>query len=192
MKPIDSAGFEAMFRVDVDPWNYAASPFEAFKRGILLRSCGTGCRGRVLELACANGETTKALMRRSLRLLAVDGAPSAIAEAQRRIGRHDRVALRTALLPGEMPRGPFDLIVVSELLYYLKPNALRLLLPKLAAATAPGGRIVLLHHLKSFTDVSQPPPLVHAAAAAHFRRGFVPLGRQRHGAFEAMLFERRR
>ena len=38
---IDPEGFEAKFQENIDPWNYATSPFEAYKRRILLRACGT-------------------------------------------------------------------------------------------------------------------------------------------------------
>jgi hypothetical protein len=43
---------------------------------------------------------------------------------------------------------------VSENLYYLRPNDLRKLVPKLRAALAPGGRLVILHHLKDFDDAA--------------------------------------
>ena len=121
---IDAAGFEALFQKKIDPWNYSASPFEAFKRRALLRACGVRCRGRALELACATGETSRSLASRCLRLLSVDSSATALAAAARRTQGHRNITLRQALLPGEMPRGPFDLIVVSELLYYLRAERL--------------------------------------------------------------------
>ena len=81
---IDPAGFEAKFRENIDPWNYAASPFEAYKRAVLLHACGTRPFGRGLELACAIGETTRMLAPRCLRLLAVDSSATALKEATRR------------------------------------------------------------------------------------------------------------
>lgn len=190
MKAIDSAGFEAMFRIDVDPWNYATSPFEAFKRRGLLQACGDRCRGRVLELACANGQTSLALEPRALRLLAIDGSPTAVNEVRRRTRGLGRVAVRTAVLPGDMPNGPFDLIVVSELLYYLAPNALRVLLPRIASAAAPGGRVVLLHHHVSFADAAQLPSLVHGQARVAFGRHFRETFRRRGSRYEAVAFDR--
>ena len=75
---INPAGFETKFRENIDPWNYAASPFEAYKRAVLLHACGTRPFGRGLELACAIGETTRMLARRCLRLLAVDSSATAL------------------------------------------------------------------------------------------------------------------
>lgn len=157
MKPIDIDGFEAMFRKDVDPWNYAASPFEAYKRDRLLHACGDRIFGRGFELACANGETTRRLAERCLQLLAVDAAPTAVAEARRRTQDLPNVELREAVLPAETPSGPFDLIVASEILYYLTERDMRTLLDQLTAALAPGGRIVVLHHIIPFPDAAQPP-----------------------------------
>ena len=119
MKPIDVNGFEEMFRKDKDPWNYAGSVFEAYKRDKLLKACGDRTYGRGFELACANGETTRRLAGRCLNLLAVDAAPTAVEEARRRTADLTNVELRTAVLPAETPMGPYDLIVASEILYYL-------------------------------------------------------------------------
>jgi trans-aconitate methyltransferase len=85
MKPIDPVGFERKFQNNIDPWNYSTSPFERYKRSVLLRDCGTGTYGRGLELACAIGETTRYLAARCLRLLAIDSSPTALREAKRRL-----------------------------------------------------------------------------------------------------------
>ena len=109
MKPIDVAGFERKFRENIDPWNYASSPFERFKRRVLIHACGLTKHGRVLELGCANGETTRALTRISLRLLAVDGSATAIAAAKARLAGTTHVSFSCVTVPEEMPRGPFRL-----------------------------------------------------------------------------------
>lgn len=186
-KAIGPEGFEAMFQRDVDPWNYEASPFEAFKRRVLLRACGDRVYGRTLELACANGETTLALAPRSLRLLAVDSSPTVIAEAERRTEALERVETRRAVLPRDMPKGRFDLVVVSELLYYLAARDSRSLLESLAAATR--GRIVIVHHLKDFADAAQKPARAQSEARRFFRQRMTEVFRERHGRFEAVAFE---
>ena len=85
MKAIDVAGFERKFRENIDPWDYTNSQFEHFKRDVLLRACGHGKHGRALELGCAIGETTRSLAPLCLRLVALDGSTTAIAEAKRRV-----------------------------------------------------------------------------------------------------------
>lgn len=160
-RPIDIDGFEELFRSNPDPWDYATSPFEAYKRRVLLNHVGAGPFGRVLELACANGVTTEVLAKRALRITALDGSSVAIAEARARLGRIQRVKLRQARLPEEMPRERYDLIVVSEIVYYMKRRAYERMARALMKCAAPGGRVVVLHHHLGFADASVRPELAH-------------------------------
>ena len=188
---IDAAGFEAKFQANIDPWNYASSPFEAFKRSVLLRACGFGPYGRVLELACAIGETTRVLAPRCLRLTAVDASGTALAEARRRTSALSNVTLKLALLPRDTPEGPFDLIVASEILYYLRRNDLRDLVIRLESSLAPGGRLVVLHHLRDFHDAAIHPRSAQEYAVRAMRRRMAQVFRLDAGRFQAAAFVKR-
>lgn len=183
---IDPDGFEAKFQQDIDPWNYANSPFEAHKRGVLLRAVGRRHFGRGLELACAIGETTRFLAPRCLRLLALDSSDTALGEAKRRTGSLQNVALCRAILPLDLPNGPFDLIVASEILYYLRANDLRSLLARIVHATAPGGRVVILHHRRNFDDAAIPPSMAQGWAGRHLRRSMKLVFRHDDARFQAL------
>jgi SAM-dependent methyltransferase len=192
MKPIDVEGFERKFQKNIDPWNYTYSPFERFKRGVLLRACGLTKHGRVLELGCANGETTLALSRISLRLLAVDGSVTAIAKARQRLARSCNVDFSCLILPEEMPRGPFDLIVISEIAYYLPQHRLSLLGRQVTASLASGGRAVVLNHRRLFDDAAQHPALAHRRLISHLQRSLVVLARAQFPKFAVAVFLRSR
>jgi SAM-dependent methyltransferase len=192
VKPIDAEGFERRFRYNIDPWNYTTSPFEAFKRRVLLRACGCRTYGRGLELACAIGETTRYLAPRCLRLVAVDASLTALDEARRRTGGMRGVSLRQALLPQQTPRGPFDLIVASEIAYYLRQYAMNDLLRRLSKALAPGGRMVFLHHLCPFDDAAQPPALAHGRIRSALKQSMHLVFAERHARYEALAFQRSR
>ena len=189
---IDIAGFEAKFQENPDPWNYGSSRFEAFKRQILLQACGTRQYGRGLELACANGETSLLLARKCLSLLAVDGSVSAVAEAQRRTAGLRHVVIAEAALPQDLPRGPFDLIVISELLYYLKSRDLDAVLRRSIAALAPGGRLVVLHHTIYFDDVAIPPAAAQQRAVELLGQSLQPVFRRALAHFDVAAFEKAR
>jgi SAM-dependent methyltransferase len=161
MRAIDANGFERKFRADIDPWDYKHSPFERFKRRIILNVCGPQKHGRVLELGCAIGETTRTLARVSLRLLAVDAAPTALVEARRQVLGKKNVTVRFAKLPFQMPRGPYDLIIASEIAYYLPQHQLKSLARRIRSALAPGGLVVVVDSKKPFGDASQLPTLAH-------------------------------
>jgi cyclopropane fatty-acyl-phospholipid synthase-like methyltransferase len=192
MKPIDPDGFEQKFREQIDPWNYLTSPFEHYKRSVLLRACGCRTYGRGLELACAIGVTTLCLARRCLRLLAVDSSPTALQEARRRLENIENVIIRQAILPGETPRGPFDLIVASEIGYYLSPRALSDLLERLDMALAPAGRLVFLNHIRPFSDAAQPPALAQQRARLRLRKTMQIVFHERHNRFDVFALQKPR
>ena len=189
---IDPAGFEAKYRESIDPWDYATSRFERVKREMLLAACGPGPFGRALELACGTGATSRALAPRCLQLLALDSSATAIAEAARLGAATPRARYREALLPRDMPRGPFDLIVASEILYYLRPPELAPMLARMAAALAPGGRLVVLHHTVDFDDAPIRPRAAQARARAVLGRALAEVALRQTGRFQVAAFERRR
>lgn len=189
MKPIDPDGFEAMFQKDADPWNYAASPFEAFKRRELLRACGARQYGRALELACANGETSRHLVKRCLTLLAVDASPTVIDAARARV-QAPGLTFANAILPAEAPRGPFDLIVVSELLYYMTERDMLDLIDRVVHALAPGGRLVLVHHTVGFGDAAQPPWLAQSRAKGRLMLDLRLRWRRKFRQFEVLALDK--
>ena len=192
MKPIDPSGFEAMFRENADPWDYATSPFEASKRDTLLKACGAKTYGRGLELACANGETTLRLAERCLSLLAVDSSETVVREAQRRTSHLTHLTVTQAVLPAETPTGPFDLIVASEILYYLPEADMMDLLLRLRRALTPGGRFVCLHHIVPFADASQPPAIAQKRAKAFFASSMPVSVQLRTSRFEVFAVDRPR
>ena len=96
-----------------------------------------------------------------LSLVALDGSTTALNEARRRLGVNSNVRFVNATVPEQMPRGPFDLIVMSEIAYYLPQHKLATLGRKAIAALAPHGLIVLLHHRRAFEDAAQLPGLAH-------------------------------
>jgi SAM-dependent methyltransferase len=191
MRRIDAAGFEQKFLADIDPWDYRHSSFEHKKRKLLVKACGHAKRGRGLEIGCANGETTCCLAPLCLTLTALDGSPTALAEARRRVSDKGRVRFVRAILPDQMPAGPFDLIVASEIAYYLPPHALRKLSRSFAHALAPGGRIVVLHHRRLFSDAAQYPALAHKNLCHLLRRSMQPVHSSSYLKFDLAVFEKR-
>ena len=192
MRPIDVSGFEQKFRENIDPWNYTQSRFERYKRTILLRACGRYKHGRVLELGCAIGETSRYLAPLSLRLIAVDGSSTAINEATKRLGYEKHVHFRLANLPGEMPRGPFELIVVSEIAYYLRLHQLATLGQRIIKALAPRGRVVALHHRRQFDDAAQLPALAHLRLRTQLARSLSIVASSRYPQFDIVTLEKGR
>ncbi|TIQ30535.1 trifunctional glycosyltransferase/class I SAM-dependent methyltransferase/polysaccharide deacetylase [Mesorhizobium sp.] len=128
-----------------DPWNYGSS-YEQEKYERQLEILPAGPIGRALELACAEGHFTRQLAPRVGHLTATDISAVAIGRARARCSDRPNVEFGVLdfcadTLPGEM-----DLIVCSEVLYYLDDLAeLRRIAKKIVEALAPGGSFINAH-----------------------------------------------
>lgn len=137
------ASFETRYRAEPDPWGFATDPYEREKYERTIAALGGRRFSGALELGCANGELTALLAPRCERLLAVDAAPSAVARARER--ELPGVEVRVATLPEELPRGAWELVVASEILYYLGDELLAQTLDGLLADLRPGGLLLAVH-----------------------------------------------
>jgi SAM-dependent methyltransferase len=137
--------FEERYRSNPDPWGYLSSEYERAKYAETLSACGPGPFAAALELGGSIGVFSAQLAPRARSLTTIDGAPTAVRMARRRLEplRHARVLLGT--IPEELPDGPFDLVVASEVLYYLTLDAVERTLARLHEVMLPGGRLVAVH-----------------------------------------------
>jgi hypothetical protein len=78
-------------------------------------------------------------------VLAVDSAGAAVSAARRRNGGARNVRVEQMQVPAEWPSSSFDLIVVSELGYYLNESALGELLDNGERCTTAGAHLVAVH-----------------------------------------------
>ena len=139
------ADFEARYRADPDPWGYRTSDYEQAKYAATLAACGPGPFARALELGGSIGVFSALLAARCDRLDTLDGAPTAVAAARQRTEHHPAAHVRLGSIPEDLPPGPFDLVVASEVLYYLDGERLARTLARLADALPAGGRLVAVH-----------------------------------------------
>jgi glycosyltransferase involved in cell wall biosynthesis/peptidoglycan/xylan/chitin deacetylase (PgdA/CDA1 family) len=128
-----------------DPWNYG-SPYEQEKYRRQLDLLPDPPVGRALELACAEGFFTRLLAPRVTRLTATDISATAVERARARCAEHTNIDWRTLDLSADPIPGDQDLIVCSEVLYYLADtDELRCVLDRIVAALAPGGSLLTAH-----------------------------------------------
>jgi protein-L-isoaspartate O-methyltransferase len=165
--PTPTEPFEARYRADPDPWHTLTDPYESHKRAQTLAACGPGPFASAVDLGAGTGVLAAELAPRCKRLLALDGAPTAVAEAQRRLAPFPHAEARTAMLPDGLPRDrPLDLVVASEILYYLDDAAFHTTLAWLSHVLAPGGRCVAVHWTGRARDLRRSADAVGAALAA--------------------------
>lgn len=136
--------FEELFQKE-DPWNYT-SPYEQTKYEQTLSVIPPRRFERALEVGCAEGHFTAQLAPRAQSLLAADISATALSRAAARCKDAPNVSfMQLDLINDELPGG-FDLIVCSEILYYMGDrDGLKAVTRKLIDALAPGGLLVAAH-----------------------------------------------
>ncbi len=128
-----------------DPWGYG-NAYETLKYRQTLEALPDRPYPRALELACAEGHFTVDLAPRVGHLLATDIAPLALLRAAQRCAHLRNVEFAQFDLASDQLDGLFDLIVCSEVLYYLPDgDAVRALARRLAEHLAPDGVVLLTH-----------------------------------------------
>ncbi|PSO17080.1 SAM-dependent methyltransferase [Bradyrhizobium sp. MOS003] len=137
--------FEEKYKSDIDPWRFRTSEYERDKYRATLRSLTRESYAAGLEVGCSIGVLTKLLSARCVNLLAIDTSETAI-EAARSVN-DGNVSFRRATLPEDYPAGTFDLIVLSEVLYYFEKADLERVARSCIQSIARDGEVVLCHWL---------------------------------------------
>lgn len=142
-----AAYFDEMYAADPDPWHFAESDYERDKYDATIAGLPRERYDKALEVGCSIGVFTRRLSARCNALLAIDAAPAALRQARCRCSDLDHTRFDVMRVPGDWPSGPFDLIVLSEIVYYLDRADVRRLATRVLEAIAPAGDIVLVHWL---------------------------------------------
>jgi predicted O-methyltransferase YrrM len=145
MSAMSAEEFEQRYQRDADPWRYRCSPYERSKYAATLAACGPGPFRSALELGGSIGLFSALLAPRCRSLTTIDFAPSAVAVAEAELAEHPQARAVCGRIPDDLPEGPFDLIVASEVLYYLDREALAATLAALEQRLLSGGRLVGVH-----------------------------------------------
>lgn len=123
--------FDALYNDNSDPWQYQTRWYEKRKRDMCLAVLPKAQYHNAIELGCGNGVFSALLASRCQALLSIDGNKHAVQLAKQRLACSAQVTVIQGVIPDALPtaRSHFDLIIISEILYYLCPMILiRLLL----------------------------------------------------------------
>jgi SAM-dependent methyltransferase len=157
--------FEARYRSDPDPWRYLVSEYERRKYAATLAACGPGPFACALELGGSIGVFSAMLAPRCERLVTVDVSPTAVAQARPRLAEHAAADPIVGAIPAAVPRLPFDLVVASEILYYLSDDELAGTLSMLQRCMVAGARLVAVHWRPRGPERPRDAEEAHAAVA---------------------------
>jgi cyclopropane fatty-acyl-phospholipid synthase-like methyltransferase len=137
-----------MYASAADPWNLESRWYEQRKYAITMAMLPYQRYHHAFEPGCSIGMLTEQLTRRCDRVTATDVAVAALDGADRRLRdakRREQVTLLQRSLDQPWPPGNFDLVVLSEVGYYLRAQTLREVLDRECPHLAPGANVVAAH-----------------------------------------------
>jgi cyclopropane fatty-acyl-phospholipid synthase-like methyltransferase len=137
--------FDALYTADPDPWKFAASPYERGKYTLTLNAMPKPRYRSALEVGCSIGVLTQSLAARCDAVVAVDAAQTPLLEARRRCADLPGVRFEQMFVPEQWPDGVFELIVLSEIIYYLSREDVRRLAARVARSLPRDGSVILVH-----------------------------------------------
>lgn len=137
--------FERLHGADTDPWHLASSDYEQAKRLATMRLLPRERFRRAFEPGCSIGVLTAELASRCDELIAMDVSRTAVAAAAERCAKLRNVTVEQGGIPDDWPTGNFDLIVLSEIGYFLTREALTVVAARIRDSLTDDGVVLLCH-----------------------------------------------
>jgi predicted TPR repeat methyltransferase len=185
----DPAHFQRLYDADPDPWRFRTSDYEQAKYNKTMEALGTRRFRHAFEVGCSIGVMTRMLASRCDQLLAVDIIEQPLAIAQAACTDQPWVRFKRMHVPGEWPGEMFDLIVLSEVLYFLSADDIAAVADRTSASLKTNGLVLLVNWRAESGD-----PCTGDQAAdtfmAHAQRFLRPMTRYREDRYRLDLLVR--
>jgi SAM-dependent methyltransferase len=141
----DAAYFERLYAADPDPWRFKTSAYEAAKYAATVAALADRRYAAALEVGCSIGELSARIAPLCDAFLGLDITEVPLAEARARCAGLGQARFACMAVPGAWPEGQFDLILLSEVLYFLNAADIRGTAERVQASLSPGGRVLLVN-----------------------------------------------
>lgn len=148
----DASHFARLYQFNPDPWGFRTDPYEKAKYGHSIEILGTRRFAAGLEVGCSIGVLTHMLAPRCESLLALDCVEQPLQAARSRCAEQPCVRFARMQVPDEWPDERFDLILLSEVLYFLSPTDITRCANRVRGSLLPGGMVLLVNWLGQSDD----------------------------------------
>ena len=172
--------FDALYNDNTDPWQYQTRWYEKRKRDICLAILPQSQYNNAIELGCGNGVLSALLAQRCQVLVSIDGNQRAVQLAKARLAELSHVKVIQGVIPNDLltlkdavleaypltdgtstNKSPFDLIVISEILYYLSSNDIDTVIAWIQQNLAIGGTLLCCHWCYAIEGFAMTGETVH-------------------------------
>jgi trans-aconitate methyltransferase len=137
--------FVSLYTKDPDPWRFATSEYERGKYAATLAAISGRKIRSAFEVGCSIGILTRQLAAFCESLLAIDVAQQALEQARLNCAGQSNIEFARMQIPQEWPGETFDLLVLSEILYYFCADDIRQIAHKAISSLTSGGAALLVH-----------------------------------------------
>lgn len=145
MKSLPITYFDDVYRANEDPWAFATSSYERAKYEATMNALPKERYASAFEIGCSIGVLSEMLAGRCNRLLSVDASELPLKTARQRLAPYGHVTVNQMSLPDQFPDDRFDLILLSEVGYYLIEEDLKRARQLMLDHLEPGGQLLLVH-----------------------------------------------
>jgi predicted TPR repeat methyltransferase len=158
--------FDGMYSAAADPWGFEERWYERRKYAIALAMLPRERYRAAFEPGCSVGVFSRMLAPRCDSLLSCDLAAAAVKAAAARTPDLRQVRVEQREIPRQWPSGRFDLIVLSEVLYYFGDHDLEQVLKHAAGSLEPDGTLLAVHWRHPVAEYPRTGDDVHRVLAA--------------------------
>lgn len=147
--------FDKVYDANKDPWNFETSDYENKKYAATIKALTKASYKNAFEIGCSIGVLSKMLAEKCTHLLAVDSVEAPLKNARKRLQGHKNVQIERMTVPHNFGKEKYDLIIISEVAYYLNDKDLKLLRNKTIEHLAKGGQLLMVHWTPQVHDYPQ-------------------------------------
>lgn len=144
--------FDTLYGDNSDPWNFKTSGYEMEKYAATCAALPDTRYKRAIEIGCSIGILTRMLAGYCDRLLGIDVARSAADQAAKHCADLPHVDIAVARFPDIDLAAKFDLIMLSEVLYYFNEADIGVAAAKIREIASPAADILCVHWLGPTPD----------------------------------------
>ncbi len=152
MERLPDRYFDDVYAAARDPWKLSDRWYEKRKYAITMAMLPHQRYRHAFEPGCSIGVLTEQLVDRCDHVTACDVAQAALDAAGERCAGQRNLTLCRMSLDADWPLLDFDLVVLSEVAYYLSEATLRRVLDRECARLAAGAAVVAAHWRHAVSD----------------------------------------
>lgn len=182
--------FDDVYDANKDPWNFETSEYEKGKYAVTIAALPKPLYDNAFEIGCSIGVLSELLATRCTKLLAVDAVEEPLVKAREKLKKYLNVRVEKMMIPANFGNEMYDLILLSEVAYYLNDADLAILREKTLAHLKTGGQLLMVHWTPVVHDYPQTGDDVHAYFLVVENTQLKHLLHQRYDTYRLDLFEK--